>query len=1118
MHSWFGSYNLRSGARHRAVRIGLAATLTATGVALAPVVALPASAATSVTAVTAGVNPTTAGAGTATYTIHFTTSSTGSLVGGDQITLTAPDGTALPSAASGYTINATAGSVPVGSVTTSQVVGPGSTAASNTFNQAVITIGGPNTSTPISNNDPVTVVVHPTGNPIAASTTDRLNVSTTADATPAQSATYTITPGPAAAFVSPQGDFQSTPTNSAFATPLGVTVTDAYGNPVSGALVTFTAPASTVAAPVASGTFDHVNSTNCSSTQPSNPPPSNVCVATSDSTGKGVASTFTADNTAGSFTVTATSPGVPTYTFHLTNCSGACPTPPTAVVPGTVSVSPATAGATGAAYAISFTTKSAVPGATGTIKFVAPAGTGFSANAGDYAVSVNNGHLATVSGVTASAASGSTTANQVVISLLLSTIGSGDLVTVHVTKSTGGTGVTNPTKAGFNYQIQESTSADAQPGEFTSTYAILPANPAAVSVAGGDNQTALIGKPFADPLVALVKDRFGNPVGGAQVTFTTPSSGPSAVWTNGTAVETDTTSSNGQAETSIPVANRTAGGPYPVTAAANADFNATAATFHLTNTAQAVDPSVPDLTSSTAGAQNVGYTLAFITSSTGGLGAGGTITFTAPSGTDFTSSNASDYPITVSGSDTATVDHVTTSAATGSTSANQLVMTLKSASIAPGDTVTVNISGVTNPTVASDADTITESTSSDSVPATTPDYSITPAAPSVITVVSGSGQSAQIGQQFAEPLVAKVQDAFGNPVPGEEVTFTAPDSGASATFAGNSTSEIDLTDANGIATSSVPTANGTGGTYTVSAADATFGLNATPAFTLTNSSAAWSGWLAQTSPPPGLATGSNPAVAAWQPGRLDLFVEGGDANLWHRWSTDGGSTWSGWESLGGVLAAGPAAVSWAPNRIDTFVKGSDGQLWHKWWDGSAWSGWEPLGGVLASAPAVSSWGAGRLDVFARGADGAIWHKWWDGSRWNAWESRGGGAQFAPAAVSWGTGHIDLFTVGTDGEMWHQAYDSGAWTGWYQDFNNLTFSSGPAVSTWGPGELDLFAASSSPGHALIDAIFDGTWQAESLGGQLASAPGAVSWGPQRIDAFVQGTDGHLWYQWYGSPQS
>jgi hypothetical protein len=70
-----------------------------------------------------------------------------------------------------------------------------------------------------------------------------------------------------------------------------------------------------------------------------------------------------------------------------------------------------------------------------------------------------------------------------------------------------------------------------------------------------------------------------------------------------------------------------------------------------------------------------------------------------------------------------------------------------------------------------------------------------------------------------------------DPVAGAQVTFTAPSSGAGATFAGGGTSLMVLTGADG--TASVPaTANGTAGAYSVSATVA--GVATTVNFSLTN--------------------------------------------------------------------------------------------------------------------------------------------------------------------------------------------------------------------------------------------------------------------------------------------
>ena len=102
-----------------------------------------------------------------------------------------------------------------------------------------------------------------------------------------------------------------------------------------------------------------------------------------------------------------------------------------------------------------------------------------------------------------------------------------------------------------------------------------------------------------------------------------------------------------------------------------------------------------------------------------------------------------------------------------------------------------------------------------------------------ITATSGTPQSAPLNTAFAAPLVATVSMG-GSPVSGAFVVFTAPATGASGTFAGGTATETDTTNASGVATSSMFTANGTIGADMVTATVA--GTTATANFSLTNSS------------------------------------------------------------------------------------------------------------------------------------------------------------------------------------------------------------------------------------------------------------------------------------------
>jgi len=121
------------------------------------------------------------------------------------------------------------------------------------------------------------------------------------------------------------------------------------------------------------------------------------------------------------------------------------------------------------------------------------------------------------------------------------------------------------------------------------------------------------------------------------------------------------------------------------------------------------------------------------------------------------------------------------------------------------------------------------------LPAAGADFSLsnTSGPPAVIAATGGSPQSATVSTAFADPLVANVTDADGNPVSGASVTFTAPALAPTGTFANGTNTETDTTDANGNATSSTFTADATaGGPYTVTAT--VTGVATATGFLLTN--------------------------------------------------------------------------------------------------------------------------------------------------------------------------------------------------------------------------------------------------------------------------------------------
>ncbi len=110
-------------------------------------------------------------------------------------------------------------------------------------------------------------------------------------------------------------------------------------------------------------------------------------------------------------------------------------------------------------------------------------------------------------------------------------------------------------------------------------------------------------------------------------------------------------------------------------------------------------------------------------------------------------------------------------------------------------------------------------------------YTVVVAAAS-ITTLGGSPQSTTVGTAFANPLTATVSDVDGDPVSGSTVTFTAPSSGASGTFANGTTTDTETTNASGLATAATFTANTVGGSFTVNASVA--GVSTPATFSLTN--------------------------------------------------------------------------------------------------------------------------------------------------------------------------------------------------------------------------------------------------------------------------------------------
>ncbi|MFH8727591.1 hypothetical protein [Streptomyces termitum] len=166
---------------------------------------------------------------------------------------------------------------------------------------------------------------------------------------------------------------------------------------------------------------------------------------------------------------------------------------------------------------------------------------------------------------------------------------------------------------------------------------------------------------------------------------------------------------------------------------------------------------------------------------------------------------------------------------------------------------------------------------------------------------------------------------------------------------------------------------------------------------------AWAAW-ADLGAPPGTTVAGAPVVVAGDntfdtaapngdgviagntDGRLELFVRGTDARLWHRaQKAPNGTAWSAWEALPGTWAGGPAAAVGGDGRITVFGRKADGRLKvtaqkkrgtsQKPLPADNWSPWKEIGtGFTGNVTvAAADGGAGILfQVFGNRSDGRLW--------------------------------------------------------------------------------------------------------------------------------------------------
>ncbi|HLW96653.1 MAG TPA: hypothetical protein VKS25_14855 [Solirubrobacteraceae bacterium] len=375
--------------------------------------------------------------------------------------------------------------------------------------------------------------------------------------------------------------------------------------------------------------------------------------------------------------------------------------------------------------------------------------------------------------------------------------------------------------AGFAVATTPRAQAQAAPTGDNGTSSCPSSNaPNELVLSGGTPQTAQLGSAFSNPLQVALANTNGCPVTtnvtGTAVTFSAPSSGPSATFgASGSIALTVGTDATGSASVQMVVADDTAGA-FTVTASSAYG----SVSFSLTNTAAGIAATITPVPPSVQHASVDGRYLqplaVRVLDASGNPVIGATVTFSLGSAADAGGGGSA----SAAG---ASFDDGTSQASETTNSSGVATSPGMRANAASGPfTATASVQRVTEParfTLDNRAIKL---------------EAVAPAGPRAST--------ATVATRYAHRLQARVRTASGSPVQGAVVTFTlgsssaagasAGSAGAGASFAGGSTVATETTGPRGIATSPRLTANDHSGAWTAQAS--TGGADAFALFHLHN--------------------------------------------------------------------------------------------------------------------------------------------------------------------------------------------------------------------------------------------------------------------------------------------
>ncbi|KEF61652.1 uncharacterized protein A1O9_03220 [Exophiala aquamarina CBS 119918] len=229
-----------------------------------------------------------------------------------------------------------------------------------------------------------------------------------------------------------------------------------------------------------------------------------------------------------------------------------------------------------------------------------------------------------------------------------------------------------------------------------------------------------------------------------------------------------------------------------------------------------------------------------------------------------------------------------------------------------------------------------------------------------------------------------------------------------------------------------------------------FGIGEAPTYQLlqmTWDEGQWGGWIGH---PAASMSAHAPAVVSWGPGRLDVFaLSARDHALYYRYYD--GKQWHPKDSLtnlGGYGTSRPVTISLQQGRIDIFMRGGDAGIWHNVYANATWSDWTAIsvGKSVHTEPSVVSCVEGVIDLFAWAEDNSLIHKRLDifTATWTPdtdFDKLRDGLAGPPSAVSDGAGSLHVFAYMQAGDLGHLSWNE----------SSKTWSPGTGIESLGSGD-------------------------------------------------------------------